>query len=101
QPPGGSEKLEGVRIPIWSTKLLSGRWFGPAPALVESDLIPAGTDRLVGTVTNRMDVPLEDAIVAYGKHVYQLGRIAPGASVRVELSQDRQLSGLLNSQAKN
>jgi hypothetical protein len=101
QPMGASEKLDGVRIPIWSTKLLSGRWFGPAPALVDSDLIPAGTDRLVGTVTNRMDVPLEDAIVAYGKHVYQLGKVAPRASVRVELSQDRQLAGLLGSLAKN
>jgi hypothetical protein len=103
-PLGGSESLAGVRIPIWSTKLLTARWFAPAPApaqLLESDLMPVGTDRLSGTVTNRLDMPLRDTIVAFGKHVYQLGTVAPGASVRVELSQDRQLSGLLRDKNVN
>ncbi len=96
-PVGSSEALEGVRVPIWSTKLLSARWFGPAPTVAEADLIPVGTDRLSGTVTNRLGVPLNDAIVAFNKHVYLLGTVAPGQTVRVELAQDRQLSGLLRS----
>ena len=57
----------------------------PAP-LVDSDLVPVGTDRLAGTVTNRLDVPLEDAIVAFGKQVYLLGTIGPRATIRVELT---------------
>ena len=28
-------------------------------------------------MTNRLDVPLEDAILAFGKQVYLLGTIAP------------------------
>ena len=79
EPVGAAEALEGVRVPIWSTKCLTARWFGPAPPLVEADLAPVGTDRLAGTVTNRLDVPLEDAILAFGKQVYLLGTIAAGA----------------------
>jgi len=96
-PPGGSERLAGVRVPIWSTKLLEARWFGPAAPAADSDLLPVGSDRLSGTVTNRLAVPMEDAILAFGKHVYQLGKVAPGAAVRVELAADRQLSGLLKA----
>ena len=102
EPVGGSERLEGVRIPIWSTKLLTGRWFGPAGApAVESDVTPAGTDRLAGTVTNRLDVPLNDAVLAYGKNVYELKTIAPGATVRVELAADRQLRGFLKDRTRD
>jgi hypothetical protein len=97
QPTGGVEMLENVRIPIWSTKGVTARWFGPAAPLVDSDLQPMGTDRLAGTVANRLDIPLEDAILAFGKQVYLLGTVAPGATLRVELSNDRNLSGYLKS----
>ena len=100
-PLGSSESLEGVRIAIWSTKLLMARWFGPAPAAAEADLVPVGTDRLSGTVTNRLGMPLKDAIVAFGKHVYTLGDLAAGETKRVELAQDRQLSGLLKTRYGN
>jgi len=95
EPTGGVELLKDVRIPIWSTKCITARWFGPAASLVDSELQPAGTDRLAGTVTNRQTVPLEDAILAFGKAVYNLGTLAPGATVRVELTSDRNMSGQL------
>jgi hypothetical protein len=99
-PIGSSERLENLRVAIWSTKYLNARWFGSSPALAEADIQPAGTDRLTGTVTNRLSVPMEDAILAYGKHVYLLGKIEPNATIRVELTKDRQLSGLLNENSK-
>ena len=46
QPAAGVESLEGVRIPIWSTKCVTARWFGPAAPLVDSELESTGTDRL-------------------------------------------------------
>jgi hypothetical protein len=103
EPTGGVELLENVRIPIWSTKCITSRWFGPAAPLVDSDLQPAGPDRLNGTVTNRQSVPLEDAILAFGKQVYLLGTLAPGATIRVELNSDRNrtLSGYLKDKQKN
>ena len=97
EPAGEPERLENVRIPIWSTKGLQARWFGPAQPVVESDLTPIGTDRLLGVVQNRLDVPLEDAILAFGKHVYELGTLVPGSTIRVELAKDRNLSGYLHT----
>jgi hypothetical protein len=101
QPTSGVEWVENVRIPIWSTKCISSRWFGPAAALVDSELQSPGPDRLAGIVTNRQTVPLEDAILAFGKEVYQLGTVAAGATVRVELTSERHLSGLLHDKQKN
>jgi hypothetical protein len=100
-PVGGAEMLEGVRIPIWSTKYLTARWFGPSAAMADSDLIPVGVDRVAGTVTNRLGVPMHDAILAFNRHVWQLGEIAPGQPVQIELKPDRQLAGLLKLQAGN
>ena len=99
-PPGQFERIEGVRIPIWSTKFLTARWSGIAPLAAASDLVPVGSDRLAGTVTNRLAVPMNEAIVAFGRHVYELGTLAPGVPVRVELSRDRQLPGLLKDRSK-
>jgi hypothetical protein len=101
EPMAGVESLENVRIPIWSTKCVASRWFGPGVSLVDSDLQPMGTDRLAGVITNRQSVPLEDAILAFGKQVYLLGTVAPGATIRVELTSDRNLSGLLKDRQRN
>jgi hypothetical protein len=97
QPTGGLEQLENVRIPIWSSKCITARWFGPADPLVDSELQPVGNDRLAGTVTNRQSVPLEGAILAFGKQVYLLGSLAPGATVKIlpGITSDRNLSGHL------
>src|SRR5208282_1967815 len=43
--------------------------------------------------------PMEDAILAFGKQVYLLGTLAPGATVKVELTGDRNLANLLKDQA--
>lgn len=96
QPTGSAESLEGVRIPIWSTKCLTARWFGRSQPVADSDLRGAGPDAVEGTVTNQLDVPLSDALLAYSGQVYDLGTIAPHATVRVDQSKSpRHLSGLL------
>jgi hypothetical protein len=99
EPIGGVESLQDVRIPIWSTKCITASWFSNAGvAPIDADLQPVGTDRLSGTVTNRLDVALEDAVLAFGKQVYLLENLAPGATGRVGLSsgRDRSLSGYLH-----
>jgi hypothetical protein len=101
EPTGLLERLENVRVPIWSTKAVTARWLGPGPAapLVDSNLRPVGTDRLAGTISNRQSFPLEDALLAFGKQVYLLGTLAPGATVKVELAGDRNLANLLKDRA--
>ena len=101
EPPGRAERLEDVRIGIWSTKGVLARWYGPAPkagAMLDVDLAPVGSDRLAGTVTNRLDVPLRDAIVCFNKQVYyQVGTIEPGATVQVDSTLNRSLGNELQS----
>jgi hypothetical protein len=99
EPTGGLERLENVRVPIWSTRAVTARWLGTGGSPVESDLRPMSTDSLAGTVVNRHRFPLEDAILAFGKQVYLLGTIAPGATLKVELSPVRTLAGHLRDRA--
>jgi hypothetical protein len=100
QPVNGAERLEGVRVPIWSTKTITARWFGPGSPMVDAELRSVSSDRLAGIVVNRQNFPLKDALLAFGKQVYTLGDLAPGQTVRVELSNDRNLSGLLKDRSK-
>ena len=101
EPTGLLERLENVRVPIWSTKAITASWLGPGPStpLVDTDLRPVGKDRLAGTITNRQSYPLEDALLAFGKQVYLLGTLAPGATVKVELTGDRNLANLLKDRS--
>lgn len=95
---GGTARMEGLRIPIWTTKTLEGRWMGPGLALtpVRSDLARTGTDRVTGRLTNLLDEPLEDAILVYQAQVYDLGTIAPGASIVVNPTRTQNLTGYLD-----
>lgn len=98
-PIGKAEELVDVRVKIWSTKSFVARWFGPAPSaskIVDSDLQPVGTDRLAGTITNRLPVAMTDTIVAFGKQVYyNVGTIEPGATVDIEKTLDRALASYI------
>ena len=77
-----------VRIGIWSTKGFVARWTAPAPApvtVLDVDLQLVGTDRLAGTITNRLAVPLENTIVAFGNRVYyNVGTIAALCSIQID-----------------
>lgn len=99
-PLGEAERLERVRVAIWSTKSVSARWSGPASPVVDSGLRAAGPERLAGTVTNRLPGPLKDAWLAFGRQVYMLGTIEPGATVQVERQTNRVLSHVLQERAQ-
>ncbi len=70
----GLETLDGVPIPIWSTKSFTARWTSPAGAFVVPEAKLVEEDRVpTGTLTNPFDFPLHDCLLAYGNWVYQLG----------------------------
>ena len=108
-PVGKAEELEGVRVGIWSTKGFVARWSGPAPAdgsIVEVALQPVGSDRLAGTIVNRLPVALKDVIVVFGKQIYyKVGTIEPGETFEIgnssDRSNDRALSSYLQENRKN
>jgi hypothetical protein len=101
--PGGTASLEGLRIPIWSTKTVAGQWLKQDLTLtpVRADLIRTGTDRVSGRLTNLLDEPLEDAILVYQAQVYDLGTIAPGNSVTINPSRTQNLTGYLDRYGSN
>jgi hypothetical protein len=89
------EELTGVRVPIWSTKSFTGRWSGATGApLLESDLTPDGPDRVRGTVTNVSRRPMKSAALFFGRYVYTLNDVAPGATV--PLGEAQALAGYLD-----
>jgi len=103
-PPGRAERLEDVRIGIWSTKGVLARWYGPAPqagAMLDVDLVPVGTDRLAGTVTNRLPYALKNTVIAFGKEIYhEIGTLQPGATVQVDRTDPRSLGNYVGETHK-
>ncbi len=75
-------RLTGVPIAVWSSKALVGRWWRPGNSPIEAQL--ANEDRLVGTLTSRLDVPLTDAVLVFDKWAYVLREIRPGEQIDVE-----------------
>ncbi len=101
-PDGQPESLAGVRIPIWSTKSFTGRWAGPGDGavVIDSDLRPVGGDRISGSVRNRLDRPMKNVQVYYGRNVYLLGDIRPGAVGRVDPTRTESMSRFLGRLAQ-
>ncbi|MBX6314833.1 MAG: hypothetical protein IRY99_18230 [Isosphaeraceae bacterium] len=101
EPTGEAEQLAGVRVAIWSTKSFIGRWSCPSAPVVDAQLRVVGLDRVAGTITNRLQRPLKDAFLAYGRQIYPLDTIAPGATVTIDTNRNRLLAGYLEERARN
>ena len=92
------DSLSEVPMQVWSTKSLTARWTAPIDPLVEARLV--NEDAVpVGTVSNSLDVPLTECLLAYRHHAYELGTIGPGQSVGVGPTlRRRELKSLLTGQ---
>jgi hypothetical protein len=73
----GADSLMAVPIPIWATKSVTARWRSPISVHPEADLKSSGQIP-VGTVTNTLDFPLENCLLAYGNWAYDLGTLEKG-----------------------
>ena len=80
----GRDVLEQVPISIWSTKTFRARYQRSTDATVELNvtLDPGSVEpELIGSVTNRLDIPLDQCVLIYRRSVYKLGRLEPGVPV--------------------
>lgn len=78
----GLDHLEGVPIQVGATKSFTARWTAPLDHYPKAQL--RSEERLpTGTITNTLDFPLTDCLLAYGNWAYELGTIEPGQSIRV------------------
>jgi hypothetical protein len=75
------DAMQGVPIPIWSTKSFTARWSSDASSPVEAKL--ADEEGLpAGRITNSGG-PLENCVLAYEHWAYELGTIATNATVEI------------------
>jgi hypothetical protein len=82
------DAMSGVPIQVGSTKSLTARWVASADGLPQGDLADDG-GLLSGRVTNTLDFPLEQCLLAYGSSVYELGTIAQNDSARIDAMSNR------------
>jgi hypothetical protein len=73
-----------VPIKVWSTKSLTARWSSETSLDLDADLIQGTEDELLGSITNTLDIPLQDCLLAFGRHGYTLGTLAPGQTFDLE-----------------
>ncbi len=71
--------LAEVPISVWGTKSVTARWRARTSVYPTADLKGSGQIP-VGTITNTLDFPLTDCLLAYGNWAYDLGTLAPGDS---------------------
>jgi hypothetical protein len=72
--------IESMPIEQWSTRTLTARWSGEVGATIDAQLRPRGDDELVGELTNRTGIRLEDCVLIRGNWAYNLPPLANGAT---------------------
>jgi len=78
------DALQGVPVAVWSTKAFRVRYQRSLPSTANLDVRiepGASESELTGTVTNQLDVPLQDCVLYYRRWAYLLGDLQPGDAV--------------------
>ncbi len=84
-------------IPVWSVMSFRSLWLAKAKQAIESNLA-VGTindsTALVGSLTNRLGVPIEDAYLIYSDYAYDLGKLAVDGSATLDSAKQKTLPTL-------
>lgn len=94
------DAMSGLPIQVWATKSLTARWSGRVdvaqPRLVPPSQLVQEDRVLIGTITNTLDFPLVDCVLAFDRWGYELGTLKPGQSAELgTLARRRELETLL------
>jgi hypothetical protein len=82
------DRIEHLPIAVWSSRALVGRWWRQGSGGMEANLADDG--RLVGSIANRLDAPLTNAVLIYDKWAYVIREFAPGRQIDLEFDVDPQ-----------
>ena len=89
------DSIVGVPISVWSTKGFECRWWargGDDSCGLEASFTNVAGGFLDGTLRSRLDVPIENCLLAYDRWAYRLDTLDPNETVRIgTLSQPRTL----------
>ncbi len=78
----------GVPIQVWSTKSFTGRWSASTRGFPQADLSDEDQS-LAGSITNTLDFPLKNCVLAYDRWAYELGTLAPGQAALLDQNAKR------------
>jgi hypothetical protein len=89
--PAASELLK-VPVPVWSTRSVGVSWRAPLPKKRPIGIDDGGVNPiprvaekgLSGKITNNLDTPLHECALFYRRRWYDLGKLAPGESIRLD-----------------
>lgn len=85
------DELIDVPIQVWSTKGFQTRWDAQdqrVAAALDIELAEVDGGLLEGFLTSRLEFPLEDCLLAYGRWAYRLDTLEPGERVEVSPLRD-------------
>lgn len=77
------DAIQGVPIQVWSTKSFTGQWHSSTTLFPQADLTYEDQS-LSGSITNTLDFPLDNCILAFDRWVYELGTVSPGQTVTID-----------------
>jgi hypothetical protein len=66
--------IEGVPIPVWSSRPFIARWETGAQG-IKSDLAAAADRKLRGTLTSQLDTDLTDCLLLFDRWAYPIGNL--------------------------
>jgi hypothetical protein len=108
-PEQSAAALEGVPIPVWTTKAFTASWTAPlASTPLKAALVYHHNDKatnriLSGTLQNNLPVELHDAWLMYDSHCYPLKQALPSSKeegkvleVALELSEKKDFSAWMS-----
>lgn len=81
-----SSSIEGLSIPIGSSRAVRGLWWTLSAPDVASDLRAQADTYLSGSFRNPFDVDVRDAAILFERWYYKLGRVSANATVTIDKS---------------
>jgi hypothetical protein len=83
------DRLEQTPIQVWSSKSFVGRWSAQAQVPFAAE-VKAGVDGLPeGRLTNTLDVPLRNCLLAYARWAVTIPELKPGETVTIDYHTQR------------
>ena len=79
-------KVEGVSLPIASSRAFRGEWWHTKAPQVASELRAQADTYVLGEIQNPFDADLRDAALLYDRWYYKLGRIPAKSTVTIDES---------------
>lgn len=81
------QSMLDLPVQVWSTKTITARWSATVDTPSAAELRRRDDGLLAGEISNNFGGELEDCLLLYGRWAYHFGRLAEGATIHLDSSQ--------------